>query len=129
MKLYQNINPYEVDQYIGRAAIIFVDNEFYVFGGLTDIDGYTIAKLDVNLVWTRVGYLKWGRNGHNVIFDGEFALVVGGSAGEAPFLESPTEKCSISTDGVNCTEQSPSLRYYSDYPELFMIPPNYCKST
>ena len=117
-------NPSKVDEYVSYAPIIFVRDAFYVFGGDTDIsDSDTIiAKLDADLTWTKVGELNKGRHGHNVIFDGSFALVVGGYDGIYP-----TEKCDLSTTPVNCTNQSPELEDYSDYPELFIVAPNFCK--
>ena len=84
----------------------------------------TIAKLDADLIWTKVGELNKGRVGHNVIFDGRFALVVGGDILNGSL---PTEKCDLSSDAVNCTDQSPSLQKYQYYPELFIVPPNFCK--
>ena len=123
--MLKEINPSKVDRYIHTAPLIYIGDAFYVFGGDTDINenDTTIGKLDADLVWTRVGNLNRGRQGHNVIFDGQYALVVGGIAGTFS-----TEKCIISTSGVHCMEQSPSLYRYELYPELFMVPPNFCKN-
>ena len=119
------INPFKVNRYISGAPIIYIGDAFYVFGGETDINwnDTTIGKLDVNLVWSRVGDLNRGRRGHNVIFEGNYALVIGGYSGTLP-----TEKCILSSNGVNCTEQSPSLYNYAFYPELFMVAPDFCKN-
>ena len=99
-----------------------------MFGGETDINAYdtTIGKLDADLIWTKVGDLNKGRWGHNVIFDGSYALVVGGYGGRDVYL--PTVKCDISSSSINCIEQAPLLYGYYNYPELFIVPPNFCKT-
>ena len=99
-----------------------------MFGGSTDKSFYEkqIGKLDANSVWSKVGDLNEGRLGHNVIFDGTYALIVGGDTGIDVNLS--TEKCSFTSDGISCASQSPSLYRYSFYPELFMVPFDYCKS-
>ena len=110
--------------YIYEAPIVFIREAFYVFGGRTEKASYDtqIGKLDANSVWSKVGDLQTGRYGHNAIFDGTYALIVGGSRSGVS-----TEKCSLTSDGISCTSQNPSLSYYSFYPELFMIPYDYCK--
>ena len=97
-------------------------------GGSTSTNSYdtTIGKLDANSRWSRAGDLSVGRNGHNVIYDGEYLIVVGGYAGADTSLM--TEKCTVGTAGVTCTGQNPSLYDYKFYPELFMVPANFCKS-
>ena len=109
------------------APITFIVDAFYVFGGETDISHShetTIGKLDANLIWSKVGDLNKGRNGHNVIYDGNYALVVGGDGGYNVTV--PTEKCSVSSNGVVCKEKSPFLYRYQSYPELFLVPMNFC---
>ena len=107
------------------APIVYIRDAFYVFGGCTDItcSDTTIGKLNAELVWGKVGDLNEGRRTHNVIFDGDYLLVIGGYSGTLP-----TEKCTLSTSGVNCTEQNPLLRFYSHYPELFLVPSNVCQN-
>ena len=102
-------------------------DSFYVFGGHTDIYDYftTIGKLSASLVWSKVGELKNGRFGHNVIFNGSDALVIGGYKGWQ--MSVPTEKCKITVNGVDCTEQNPSLQGYEKYPELFLVELDFCK--
>ena len=123
-------NPSKVNEFIITAPIIFVRDAFYVFGGTTDISSYdtTIGKLDADLIWTKVGDLSKGRLGHNVIFDGNYAYVVGGFAVDQQIVDLPTEKWDLSSSAVNCTEQSPLLYGYNVYPELFIVPPNFCKT-
>ena len=66
-----------------------------------------------------VGILNKSRTWHNVIYDGNYALVVGG---EGMFK---TEKCWFTTEGMNCSEQEPSLNMYQN-PGLFLVSSNYC---
>ena len=117
-----------MDRYIYHAPIVFIREAFYVFGGRTDKSHFDnqIGKLDANSVWSKVGDLQTGRRGHNAIFDGTYALIVGGYAGSN--VNVPTEKCSLTSDGMSCTSQNPSLYDYWYYPELFMIPYDYCKN-
>ena len=118
------VNLSKVNSYIRRAPIVYVIDAFYVVGGYTDIsyDDSTIGKLDSNSNWSKAGELSTGRRGHAAIYDGNFMLVVGGQG------HHKTEKCAFSSSGITCTEQNPSLYYYTYYPELFMVPADYCKS-
>ena len=79
--------------------------------------------------WTDAGDLVIGRAGHNVIYDGQFLLVVGGEYGytQSDFTVM-TEKCSIFNNGreMACASQTPELTDYSDYPELFLVSVGYC---
>ena len=63
-----------------------------------------------------------GRHAHNAIYDGSTVLVVGGNG------TFKTEKCTISNNQMNCTEQNPQLSSYAYYPEMFMVSTDYCKS-
>ena len=96
-----------------------------MIGGQTDKseNDSTIGKLDSNSNWSKAGELSTGRYGHAAIYDGNFMLVVGGWNNDYK-----TEKCAFSSGGITCTEQNPSLDYYSDYPELFLVPADFCKS-
>ena len=106
-------------RYIYEAPIVFIREAFYVFGGRTEKASYDtqIGKLDANSVWSKVGDLQTGRYGHNAIFDGTYALIVGGYAGSNVNLA--TEKCSLTSDTISCTTQTPLLSSYRYYPELF----------
>ena len=117
-------NQTKADQYINAAPIVHTREAFYVLGGMTEKSeqGAQIGKLDANSVWSKVGDLNTGRHAHNVIFDGMYALVVGG------MYTRSTEKCSFTSNGISCTDQNPSLSDYAYYPELFMVPVDYCKS-
>ena len=96
--------------------------------------------------WSKLGDLKLGREGHNVIHDGEVFLVVGGNG------NLKTEKCSLSgnefektsenyfqafvrislsnslsENTINCVVQEPTLSNYEYFPALFLVPDDYCK--
>ena len=119
------LNLTEVERHICRAPIVYIIDAFYVFGGDTDKSetNNQIGKLDANLVWSKVGDLNRGRYGHSVVFDGTDAIVFGGPGRLA------TERCSFTSDGVSCSDQSNSdLTDYEFYPEPFMVPADYCKS-
>ena len=112
--------PNEASSYIYYAAIIYVDGAFYVFGGTPSIRA--IGKLDATTtIWSKTGYMKTSRYAHNVIFDGRHFLVIGG------YGTKKTERCTIKQDEMTCVEQAPELTYYARYPELFLVPDNYCK--
>ena len=98
---------------------------FYVIGGWTDKSSYdsTIGKLDANSNWSKAGELSTGRYAHAAVFDGAYLLVVGGYENDYK-----TEKCTFTSNGITCTEQSPSLSRYELYPELFMVPADFCTS-
>ena len=121
-------NPSEANEEVYHNPMVYVDDAFYVFGGSPDEDGLdtTIAKLDGDFVWTKVGDMNQRRAGHNVIFDGNYVLVVGGEK-DYSLGSLPTEKCSISSGEVSCAVQRPYLHDYFFYPELFIVPPNFCK--
>ena len=138
---------------ISAAPITYLSGAFYLFGGLSGRlgdfgDNYaaesTVGRFDITkLKWTNAGELKIGRFDHNAIFDGEFFVIVGGSLvkkivykissgwegtgrGNETALKLATEKCSISNDKITCTSQEPSLAYYHNYPELFLVSASFC---
>ena len=81
----------------------------------------TIGRMDDSGQWTKAGQLNRGRYGHNVIFDGQYIIVVGGE------LERDTERCQLQNGAITCTTQEPKLNYYYLYPELFLVPDAFCK--
>ena len=83
----------------------------------------TIGKLDANSNWSKAGELSTERYAHAAIYDGTYLLVVGGYGNDYK-----TEKCSFTSTGINCSGQSPSLYQYQRYPELFMVPADFCKN-
>ena len=115
--------PVKASSYIAYAPVIYVDGAFYVIGGDGATDKNVIGRLDATTkTWSKSGELIDGRDGHNAIFDGSSILVVGGD------YDRKTEKCSFSEGQIICTEQDPELVYYYLYPELFLIPANFCKT-
>lgn len=61
------------------------------------------------------------RQGHNVIFNGVHFLIVGGEGSKK------TEKCQLVSGQMTCAEQSPELANYHYYPELTLVPVDFCK--
>ena len=94
-----------------------------MFGGNSDSGSQkTIGRLDLKTrKWTNAGELVAERTRHNAIFDGQHVLVLGGTE------KCKTEKCSIANDRVTCASQSPELTDYRFYPELFLVPEDYCR--
>ena len=79
---------------------------------------------------SKAGTLNRGRRGHNVIFDGEKFLVVGGWAKK--WLESSSpyaniEVCTLSGSTMTCVEKQTSLANYALYPALFLVPDDFGK--
>ena len=81
-----------------------------------------ITRMDLDGKWTLAGELNQYNMGQNVIYDGEYLIVIGGGAGTRQ-----TEKCSILDGLVSCTSQAPELENYFRYPELFLVPNDFCK--
>ena len=109
--------------------IVYVNGFYYVIGGYTDVNKYdkTIGRLNADtMTWSKSGDLVNGRRGHNAIYDGSSLIVDGGYAGDDIALK--TEKCVISNGHVSCSSQNPELKNYSYYPELFLVPIDYCKT-
>ena len=123
------VADYPVTDYLVRAPIIFGQNAFYVFGGSNSgTSSSIIQRLDaIDLSWSEAGRLTKARRGHNVIFYGADIFVVGGSTvyDDSSFT---TEKCTIANTKITCTEQLPTIEYYEDWPELFLVPELFCKN-
>ena len=119
-------SPISVSTFIAYAPIIYVSDSFYLFGGIqfkdeSYSDEKTIGRLDIQTrEWSNVGSLVTGRNAHNAIYDGQYVLVIGGHGTKR------TEKCSISNERVTCSSQTPKLINYAVYPEVFLVPENFC---
>ena len=67
-----------------------------------------------------------GRASHNLIYDGQFLLVIGGKTTDDNEDAMMSEKCTILNEEVECTSQMPVLTDYINYPELFLVPSDYC---
>ena len=80
---------------------------------------YTLDK------WTEVGNLQKARNGIRAILNDNRMYVVGGAG--VPF-EFRTEIWSLDENDntVNMKLAEPKLREYKYYPELFVVPSNFC---
>ena len=102
-------------------SMLYLEGGFIVFGGFDSPTRSVITRLDLSTTsWTKLGDLKVGRAYHNVIYDGEVFIVVGGSG------SMKTEKCSLSGSTMTCSEQSPVLTGYYLYPALVMVPEDFC---
>ena len=87
------------------------------------VGGTTIGRFDATRrVWSKSGELINGRRSHNAIYDGSSLIVVGGDG------LYKTERCEISNGQATCTAQTPELDEYAFYPELFLVPINFCKT-
>ena len=67
-----------------------------------------------------------GRASHNLIYDGQFLLIIGGKTTDDTENPMMTEKCTILNEEVECTSQMPALKDYINYPELFLVPSGFC---
>ena len=113
--------------------MIYVHGAFFVFGGHIggDYKSYTIGRLDEETsTWSKAGNLNSGRCKSNAVFDGSAILVVGGyDTDTTRYNETlPTEKCDISGAELTCTTQSPILESYRNFPELFLVPSDFCQN-
>ena len=70
--------------------------------------------------WSESGEMKQARMRHNVIYNGEDFIVVGGEARMA------TETCTLKNNKFQCVEHEPTLDLYRDYPELFLVEDSFC---
>ena len=108
---------------ISQAPVILIEKSFYVIGGYdTGKAIKAIAKIDDHGLWTKVGDLNEDRWGHGAILIGDNLMVFGEYGGTAH-----SEKCLISNDQVTCVSQPPSLTWYYEYPELFLVSASFCK--
>ena len=100
-----------------------MQDSFYIVGGLNSgEDSNIIARLARDGRWSQDGTLKVARQGHNVMFDGDFLVVLGGSGNLG------TEKCHFDTEPpLVCVSQAPQLNGYDSYPEMFLVKDSFCK--
>ena len=113
------------DNHYYEYAVVHFQDCFIYFGG-DGSSGYSvIAKFDsTTREWSNIGHLITGRMVHGAIFDGSYFLVIGGFD---DYYQ--TEKCSFSGSTMTCTQQQPDLYRYQMYPELFLVPNDFCKNT
>ena len=113
------------DAFAGQAATLYIDGNFYIFGGY-GYYGLTLTAIGrfnaTSRSWFKMGDLATPRRGHGAIFTRGQVLVVGGMGTKK------TEKCSFQQDQVNCIEQDPELADYTFYPELIPVDDNFCLS-
>ena len=134
------IKPLKAKNRIGHAPIIYVQEAFYLIGGQEGGNGATqepiktIAKLNLNSKakpkWKKVGELQSARDFHNAIFDGFYIIVIGGKPANYDRAgKILTETCKIEGNQVSCISRPPNLANYEHYPELFLVPQNFCETT
>ena len=112
--------------YASEISFVFIVNredDFYIFGGYVGSYSDKIVKFSTATEnWTQVGSLSQARQGHGVIRTGGSFLVVGGSYGTFS-----TEKCHFDqADKMTCVTMEPALKDYVQYPELLLVPADYC---
>ena len=116
---------------IFRGTIVYAEHSFYHIAGKSDSkhEVAVIGRLDEsNWRWYNAGELMNARFGHNAIYvPSEGILVIGGSTQNGPFLLK-NEVCTILDGTLACREQSPTLENYLFYPELFVVPDNFCQN-
>ena len=121
--MFKTLN--EADEFISEAAIIAIDDSFFVFGGwsIDETDRQTIGRLSLTThEWSRAGDMVQGRSGHSVIHDGTRVIIVGGSGSKR------VETCSLKSNGqMACEAAAQMLEYYAYYPELFLVNDEFCK--
>ena len=117
---------------ISAYSMVYYVDSFYIFGGrtaysksITTTD--VVARLDSNGAWTKVGNLKTAREGHGVVFEGQYFMVVGGHESIENGQALATEKCSLQSSVVSCVSQLPNLTDYVYRPELILVDENYGK--
>ena len=128
---WTSVQDYPYHRDISHASTIYTDDYFYIFGGQSYYSGVPldIARFhEQKKHWAKVGSLCTARHGHSVIqlespFLESWAFLVVGGKGRKR-----TEMCEWSSDGMLlCSEQNPILNDYDLYPELFVVPHDYCK--
>ena len=128
----------EIDRYpfhnsIFRAALLYHNSFFYVFGGAVSTgqenkeNTRIIGRLNAQLNWSKAGELIELRRSHAVILSQSEFLIIGGHfpSGDTAL---PTEKCTISETIVCSKLNDPNLSQYQLYPEVFNVPDRFCKS-
>ena len=114
---------------IFRGTIVYAEHSFYHIAGKSDNKNEVavIKRLnESNWRWYDAGELKNARFGHNAIYvPSEGILVIGGSVKGQP-IPLKTEICTIFGENLSCREQTPALENYLTYPELFIVPDNFC---
>ena len=123
----------KAETFVAQATIIYTQMAFYLIGGSDNNGSFyynpkTIGRMDLDGQWTRAGELNQPREGHNVIYDGKYLMIIGGEGVSLGVTGYQTEKCLIRKNGsVLCTTQNPILDGYTFYPELLLVSDDFCK--
>ena len=86
-----------------------------------------IGRFDpVQNSWTKLGNLKVARSGHFGIQAGNEFIMVGGlnsfGVKDSGLGNLPTESCKFNGQSMICTTREPSLKQFTAYPELMLLP-------
>ena len=109
------------------AQIIYIEDAFYVFKEPGQGGNNEIKKLDAEYKWSAVGNTitnpNPGRNTFNVIYNDNYALVIGGGN------RNPVENCILSNNQMDCTIPDPESKLSEyKYPGLFLVTSDFCKN-
>ena len=120
--------PYASGGTVNRGTIVYAEYSFYHIAGKSkNKDQTVIGRLnESDWRWNNAGDLINARYGHNAIYvPSEGIMVIGGSVKGQP-IPLKTEICTILGENLFCREQNPALENYLMYPELFIVPDNFC---
>lgn len=82
----------------------------------------TIAAFNtITKKWKKVGKLNEARTGHGVIMNKGNFIIVGGMDYKK------TERCTLEGQSIHCKLINPGLDYYMGYPEMMIVPSDYCE--
>ena len=106
-------------------AITAVEDTFYMFGGKVDWDQREIiASFNTETKeWKKCGRLNQPRSGHSLILHQGAFVIVGGY----PNWPLGTERCNLHGDSILCTSVDPYLTEYKFWPEMMIVPSDYCE--
>ena len=94
-----------------------------LFAKLTEFEENNLTSHQYdNGAWTQLSTgLNTPRRVHNSIVNFDEIWVIGGAGSNLPL-----EVCKPTETGIECTAQSATLSSYERYPELFLVPDDYC---
>ena len=96
-------------------------------GWIMDRTSDIVASFDTkSRQWKKLGHLNQARYGNGVIVrQGQFVVVGGIGNSNSEKLRS-TERCYFENESIQCTTTEPVLDVYYQYPELMLVPEDYC---
>ena len=110
-----------------------------MFGGVThDLYSYSdngqqstdiIAAFNtVTKTWKKSGYMYSERHYHGVVYHQNEFLTIGGWSyvDDAVDYKLRVGICTLQGDEITCDIVEPDIEYYMDYPEIMLVPYDYC---